>query len=59
VHIPKLASEEGLRSEMGHFRDCILNGSEPRTSGEHGLEVVRILAAADASLARDGELVRL
>jgi predicted dehydrogenase len=59
VHIPKLASEEALRGEMGHFRDCIRTGSRPRTDGEQGLEVVRILTAADTSLARDGELVRL
>jgi predicted dehydrogenase len=59
VHIPKIASEEPLHAEMAHFRDCIRAGSKPRTHGEQGLEVVRILCAADASLAKEGEFVRI
>lgn len=59
IHIPKLDSSEALRTEMRHFRDCILNGDDPLTHGRHGLEVVRILEAADASLERGGEFVEL
>jgi len=59
VHIPKIASEEPLRVEMVHFRDCIRGGGKPRTAAEQGLEVVRILSAADASLAKEGEFVKI
>jgi predicted dehydrogenase len=59
VHIPKMALEEPLRVEMAHFRDCIRTGLKPRTDAEQGLEVVRILAAADASLAKEGEFVKI
>jgi predicted dehydrogenase len=59
VYIPKFASEEPLRVEMAHFRDCIRAGSKPRTDAEQGLEVVRILSAADASVAKEGEFVKV
>lgn len=59
IHIPKIDTTEALRTEMQHFRDCIREGREPVTSGWHGLDVVRILEAADASLQRRGEFVEL
>lgn len=59
IHIPKLDSSEALRTEIRHFRDCIRNGDRPLTHGRHGLDVVRILAAADRSLQRGGEFVGL
>lgn len=59
VHIPKLASGEALRVEMAHFRDCIRGRCTPQTDAEQGLEVVRILSAADASLAKEGEFVKI
>jgi len=59
VYIPKLASEEALRTEVAHFRDCIRGSCKPRSDAEQGLEVVRILSAADASLAKDGGFVKI
>ena len=39
--------EEGmpLTRELEHFLECVENGSEPRTSGEEAIEVLRILTA--------------
>lgn len=53
-YIPHLQQEEPLKSECQHFIDCIENGTEPLTSGGDGLELVRILEAASASLKANG-----
>ncbi len=54
VHIPKVAFGEPLRMEAEHFVECVRTGQTPRTDGEEGLWVVRILVAAQASLAAGG-----
>jgi len=59
VHIPRIKEEEPLKVECQHFLDCIANGKEPLTDGEQGLQVVRILEAASASLRMDGAAVKL
>jgi UDP-2-acetamido-3-amino-2,3-dideoxy-glucuronate N-acetyltransferase len=45
-----LAEGEPLRLECRHFLDCVVTGSRPRTDGEEGLRVLRILARASAAL---------
>lgn len=45
---------EPLKVECQHFLDCIRQGSEPRSSGRVGLEVIRILEAAQCSLLNGG-----
>jgi len=52
--LPRVEQCEPLKVMCGHFIDCVLNGSEPLTSGESGLEVVRVLEAATESLRGDG-----
>jgi predicted dehydrogenase len=52
--IPYLKQEEPLRTECEHFLDCIQNGSAPVSGGPAGLEMVRILEAASASLKANG-----
>src|SRR5438552_16765460 len=56
-YIPHLKQEEPLKTECQHFLDCIKSGRVPLTSGERGLEVVRILEAASASLKQNGAAV--
>lgn len=53
-YIPHLQQEEPLKVECQHFIDCILDGAECQTSGQSGLELVRILEAASASLKANG-----
>ena len=58
-YIPHLKQEEPLKAECQHFLDCIKSGRTPLTSGERGLEVVRILEAASASLRENGACIPL
>jgi predicted dehydrogenase len=54
---PKLAVTEALSVEAAHFIDCIRTGARPRTDGEAGLRVVRLLEAASVSMASQGRLI--
>ena len=58
-YIPYIHQEEPLRSLAQHFVDCIATGTKPATSGEEGLELVKILEAASASLRANGAPVFL
>jgi len=53
-YIPRLQQEEPLKVACQHFLDCIEKKTEPVTSGREGLELVRILEAASASLKANG-----
>lgn len=48
---------EPLRSECDHFLHCIRTGETPRTDGEEGLRVLRVLNAGQRSLDKDGDAV--
>ena len=54
ITIPNIKMVEPLRVEAEHFIQCIESRQEPKTSGQAGLEVVKILVAAQTSLAREG-----
>lgn len=45
-----VADDEPLRRECQHFLDCIATRQQPLSHGRHGVEVVRMLAAADRDL---------
>jgi predicted dehydrogenase len=51
---PYIHFEEPLRVECLHFVDCIRERSTPITDGANGVEVVRVIAAAQRSLKSDG-----
>jgi predicted dehydrogenase len=53
-YIPHLQQEEPLKVVCQHFVDCIEKKTEPVTSGRQGLELVRVLEAASASLKAKG-----
>jgi len=53
-YIPHLQQEEPLKLACQHFIDCIGTLSQPLTDGREGLEMVRILEAATASLKMKG-----
>jgi UDP-2-acetamido-3-amino-2,3-dideoxy-glucuronate N-acetyltransferase len=46
----KLEEGEPLKLECQHFLDCIVTGARPRTDGEEGLRVLRVLTRASAAL---------
>ncbi len=51
--------EEPLKAECSHFVECIRNDEEPRSNGEVGLRVVKVLAAAQRSLLNGGTRERV
>jgi len=53
-YIPYIQQEEPLKTVCQHFIDCIEKGAQPVTGGREGLELVRILEAATASLKANG-----
>jgi predicted dehydrogenase len=54
ITIPNVKMVEPLRAEAEHFIHCIESREGPKTSGRDGLEVVRILIAAQESLKKKG-----
>ena len=56
---PQIEQTEALRVELSYFADCILNDETPFNDGQAGLRVVRMLEAAECSIRKRGELVRL
>lgn len=53
-YIPHIHQEEPLKLACQHFIDCIETLSQPITGGRQGLELIRILEAASASLKMNG-----
>ena len=56
---PQLEQLEALRVELGYFAECIEKSESPFNDGHAGLRVVRMLEAAESSIRKRGELVRL
>jgi predicted dehydrogenase len=50
IHSPRISNREPLRIECEHFVECIREGKTPRSDGEAGLRVVRVLAELQANL---------
>ena len=56
---PQIEQGEALRRELTYFIECIEKNEKPFNDGMAGLRVVRMLEAANESLKKRGELVRL
>jgi predicted dehydrogenase len=54
---PHVAPDEPLALELRDFADAVRTGSQPRSSAELGLEVVRMIEAVDRSLEQNGARV--
>lgn len=59
IVIPRIEMSEPLRSEITAFGDACATRVQPRTDGDHGYEVVRILEAIDRSTQASGRPVEL
>jgi predicted dehydrogenase len=57
IHSPRIAMTEALQVEMRHFIECVRDGRKPRSDGEAGLMVVRVLELAMRSLRSGGARV--
>lgn len=51
VVIPHITWDEPLRLQCQEFADCVRTRRKPHTGGENGLHVVKVLAAAEQSMA--------
>ena len=59
ILIPKISLQEPLRLECQHFIERVRDRQTPLTDGTGGLRVVRVLAAAQASLEAGGTPIPL
>ena len=59
AYVPYIKQDEPLKLECQHFLDCIRGEVTPITGGAQGLEVVRILEAANHSLKQNGSAINL
>jgi len=56
---PRVEQTEALKVELSHFMDCVAKDQTPINDGVAGLRVVKLLEAADRSLAERGRAVRV
>lgn len=59
IYIPKIDMVEPLKIECQHFIDSIKNQTRPLTDGENGLQILRILTAAQRSLEENGRPIKI
>jgi predicted dehydrogenase len=52
IYSPRISNDEPLRIECQHFVDRVRDGAPPRSDGENGLRVVRVLETLQESLDR-------
>jgi predicted dehydrogenase len=57
ITIPRVPMVEPLRAQCAHFLSCVEGTAQPRSDGEDGLRVVRVLSALQRSLESDGATV--
>ncbi len=56
---PKLGGKEPLKAIADHFIRCVADRKTPFCGGQNGLRVVRLLAACQQSLEKNGEKIYL
>ena len=59
VWSPRIAQIEALKAETEYFVDCVEKDEKPFNDGVAGLEIVKMLAAANKSLSKKGGMVYL
>ena len=59
LSIPDLDKTEALLVELSHFVYCINSNIEPNSGGRAGIEVVKVLEAADESIKENGKQIQL
>lgn len=56
---PQIEQTEALKLELEYFLECIATGKTPINDGHAGLRIVKMLEAADESIAKRGNIVQL
>lgn len=57
IHVPKISRHEPLRKMLEDFLYCIETKTTPKSSCELGLQVVKVLEAAQASIKNDSKKI--
>jgi len=55
--VVEVPDEEPLRLECRHFLSCVESGATPKTDGEEGLRVLRVLEACQRSIDQGGQKI--
>ncbi|MCK4826086.1 Gfo/Idh/MocA family oxidoreductase, partial [bacterium] len=55
----KVEEKEPLKTECEHFIDCLTSRKTPKTDGNSGLRVLKVLEACQKSLKENGKVCRL
>lgn len=56
---PNVPASEPLRAQCQHFIECIIDGKQPLTDAQNGLDVVRVMNAVNKSVENKGAPVTL
>ena len=61
ITIPYIPQEDSLRNSIDHFADCVMQGKQSISNGDHGVKIISILDEAKRKLAinEDAESERL
>lgn len=59
MYVPKIDNTEALKAEIEYFARCLERNEEPFNNGQAGLQVVRLLEAADLSIKNNGQRIKL
>jgi predicted dehydrogenase len=59
MYVPKVENTEALKLEADYFVECIEKDQKSFNDGESGLQVVKMLEAADKSLKDDNKKIKL
>ncbi len=59
IYSPNIKAIEPLKNMCLHFTESIINNKKPRSDGESGLKVVKVLEAINSSLENNGKEVFL
>jgi len=54
IYSPRIANDEPLRLECGHFLSLVRGGGDPSTAARDGVAVVRVLEQLQRSLSAEG-----
>lgn len=56
---PRVENTEPLKDQCAHFIECVTEGRKPVSDGNTGLDVIRVMLAADLSLKTQGAPVEI
>jgi len=59
IFIPQIEQCEPLKNQAKHFLECISENKKPITDAQVGLNVIRVLEAAEQSLRTHGKIIKI